>query len=88
MAVLQINGDFSVEKSKSDSRFDAVDAAISAIESQIEVLSSAWQDEKSSDFITSLQTYLTDIKSKIVSAKTSTDSTFTQLYSCLKIYQG
>lgn len=88
MAVLQINGDFSLEKNKSDERFAAVEAAIGTIESQIEVLTSAWQDEKSSDFITSLQGYLTDIKTKLTSAKNSANSTFDELYKCLKIYQG
>ena len=83
---LIIEGDFSTEKEKSDSRFAAVDAAIATIESQIEVLKGAWQDEKSETFITAINDYVTEIKPKLTTAKTDAESTFDQLKNCLKIY--
>lgn len=86
MAVLQINGNFSTEKEKSDARFSAVELALGTIEGQIAVLNEAWQDEKSAKFITELQQYLTDIKSKVTTAKSSASDVFDELYKCLNIY--
>ena len=88
MAVLEINGDFSVEKAKAESRFSTAEGAIANIEGQVEVLTAAWQDEKSSEVIQALQGYVTDMKAKLQNAKNETNETFGALYDCIKIYKG
>ena len=87
MAVLEINGDFSAEKSKSNSRFASAEGAIGTIEQQIAVLRAAWQDEKSADMIQSIEDYVTDMKSKLSNAKNETDETFGALKECIDIYK-
>ena len=88
MAVLEINGDFSAEKSVSDERFDSVIGAISTIKTQIDVLKAAWHDDKSEVYISALENSVASIEPKLTAAKAAAAEVFDALHNVLSIYNN